>query len=208
MLTPYSPKYFEHIEGGYYPFSYLRDKIIVGTVRRLIPRKGRILEIGCGTGRFLSQIEEDYETYGIDISEYAIKEAKKRTRFSRLFVKDVADFNFHFKFDGIVAVNIIEHLKDPLAVLSNIKENLQKKGFLFIHLPTASNLLSRFFLNLFYKDDTHLFIPTVSEIGSLLEGIGFSLIHERSGSFLFLPLSHRLILNSLPVYFGIYQKRE
>lgn len=205
-LNPYSPRYFEYIEGSYYPFSFLRDKIIAREIRKLIPPKGRILEIGCGTGRFLSQLEADYETYGIDISEYAIGEAKKRTKSSSLMVGEIEDFPFPLLCDGIVAINVIEHLKNPRDVLMGIRRGLKRGGFLFLHLPTASNFLSRFLLRLLYKDDTHIFIPRVFELKSLLREIGFSLRQERSGALIFLPLSHSLLLNSIPAYWGVYQK--
>jgi 2-polyprenyl-3-methyl-5-hydroxy-6-metoxy-1,4-benzoquinol methylase len=40
---------------------------------------GKILDIGCGIGHFLSQFpEENWDRYGVDVSELAIKAARSR----------------------------------------------------------------------------------------------------------------------------------
>jgi SAM-dependent methyltransferase len=41
---------------------------------------GKLLDVGCGPGFFLAYAERYYDAHGIDISEYAIKEAKYRTK--------------------------------------------------------------------------------------------------------------------------------
>ena len=211
----YSSEYFEHIEKGYYPFSYLRDRVIIHFVKKLIPtcssaprREGKqILEIGCGTGRCITQIENDYKTYGMDISAHAITEAKKRSRATSFLIASLeACDSFSVQFDGIIAINVIEHLVNPGETLQKINSVLKKDGFLFIHLPTASNKMSKFLLDRFYKDDTHVFIPSINNLNHVLNRAGFQLIYQRSGSFIFLPISNQKVLEITPPYFGIYKK--
>jgi len=206
---PYdSAEYFKSIMRGYYPYSFVRDKIITNYLRRIIPEKGKILEIGCGTGMLLSQLEPYFETYGMDISKYAIEIARQRSKSSSLFLMNVdKPFPFPFYFDGIITLNTVEHLKNPMQVFIKIREVLKENGFLFILLPTASNFLGRFLNSVFYHDETHIFNPSVSKIKSLLIDAGFQPVYERPyGIFLFMPFSLRILLESIPPYFAIYKK--
>jgi 2-polyprenyl-3-methyl-5-hydroxy-6-metoxy-1,4-benzoquinol methylase len=205
----YSSEYFEHIEKGYYPFSYLRDRVIIHFVKKLIPKGKRILEIGCGTGRCITQIENKYETYGMDISEYAIKQAQTRSRKTKFSATSLENLDaFEKQFDGVIAINIIEHLAEPDTILLKINKVLSNNGFLFVHLPTVSNKLSKILLNRFYKDDTHVFITSINNLNSVLLEAGFSLMYQRSGSFIFLPISNQKVLEITPPYFGIYKKTK
>ncbi len=43
----------------------------------------RVFEIGCNFGLVLAHLERDYETYGVDISEYALPSALIHTLFHR-----------------------------------------------------------------------------------------------------------------------------
>jgi len=206
---PYaSPEYFKKILRGYYPYSFIRDKIITNYVKKLIPKKGKILEIGCGTGMLLSQLEQYFETYGLDISKYALEKARKKLKSPRLHLLNVEEpFTYPFYFDGVVSLNTVEHLKNPIELFINIRKILKEKGFLFIFLPTASNHISRFLNSLFYRDETHIFNPSVTKIKSLLIDSGFQLVIERPyGIFLFLPFSLRILLESTPPYFAIFRK--
>jgi cyclopropane fatty-acyl-phospholipid synthase-like methyltransferase len=203
----YHEQYFEHIENGYYPFSFLRDKVVIHFVKKLIPKGQKILELGCGTGRFITQLKNNYETYGIDISAYAIDEAKRRNQSTVFLNRSLEQSDlFSIKFDAIVAINTLEHLSDSEMMLEKLHTNLRQNGFLFIHLPVASNKFSKFLLNRFYHDQTHVFIPSITRLNVMLNKIGFTTIHERSGTFIFLPIGSRSVLEMTPAYFGIYKK--
>jgi len=205
----YSEQYFDHIESGYYPFSFVRDKVITRFVRKLIPRGHKILDLGCGTGRFISLLKDDYETYGMDISEWAVSEARKRNCSTTFLNHSLEQSDmFSFQFNGIVAINVIEHFANPEAMLEKLHSNIKPGGYLFIHMPVASNRMSKYLLNRFYHDETHVFIPSIKQLNALLDKIGFSMIGERSGSFIFLPPFSRRVLEMTPAYFGIYKKKQ
>ncbi|MCX8014783.1 MAG: class I SAM-dependent methyltransferase [candidate division WOR-3 bacterium] len=205
-MASYHQQYFEHIDQGYYPFSYLRDKVIVNFIKKHIPFGGRILEFGCGTGRLITKLERDYETYGVDISEYAINQAQKKSKTTKFYL-NLDDFMLLNKnVDAILAINVIEHIADPEGLLQKFNAILKRCGYLFIHLPVASNQLTQFLVKRFYHDETHVFVPSIDELDSILFSNGFKLKHRRSGSFIFLPISMKSIIKITPCYFGVYKK--
>jgi len=105
-------------------------------------KSGRVLEIGCGLGDLLHFLEENFETYGIDISDYAIKKAKKKAKNSILKVmkaKDIDAFRKNF-FDVIVSCHLLEHLPNPSLVLAKIGQILKKDGIVLIAVPNTSSL--------------------------------------------------------------------
>ena len=104
-------------------------------------KSGRVLEIGCGLGDLLHFLEENFETYGIDISDYAIKKAKKKAKNSILKVmkaKDIDAFRKNF-FDVIVSCHLLEHLQNPDLVIAKMNQILKKDGIVLIAVPNTSS---------------------------------------------------------------------
>ena len=44
--------------------------------RRFGKTKGKFLEIGCGLGHLVGQLEDTFDTYGLDINPWALQKAK------------------------------------------------------------------------------------------------------------------------------------
>jgi SAM-dependent methyltransferase len=57
--------------------------------------------------------------------------------------KDIDGLPEDLAFDGIVSLEVIEHLRDPNDVLSRLHERLVPGGWLFITTPNAAGLLAR-----------------------------------------------------------------
>jgi SAM-dependent methyltransferase len=84
----------------------------------------RMLEIGCGHGFALARLESRYETWGVDISAYAIGQATRFAPRSHCLVADVEQglpaALAAGSFDVVVAKYVLEHLRDPGAALRRI----------------------------------------------------------------------------------------
>lgn len=94
-------------------------------------KSGKILEIGCATGDFLDAASFlGYETYGIEISEWAAEIAKEKGH--TIFNIDVTNFdveNFSVQnFDAVFMWDVFEHLAYPNVVLRNISRLLKNGG--------------------------------------------------------------------------------
>ena len=148
--------------------------------RENVPQNTKILDVGCGFGYFLKFCDEyGYETYGVDISKYAIKQAKLNTK-AKLSVCDIETqilFPRGF-FDVITMFDIIEHLECPYRVLKKIFELLTPKGLVLITTPNLNSLQRIVRQNGFigFTDKTHLYLFTLSGLKFLIEQCGFKVI--------------------------------
>ncbi len=67
-----------------------------------------------------------------------------------LIIKDAtsSDFNLNTKFDLSICCEVLEHVKDPLRLLLNIKNNLKETGVLFISTVSDLEVIDRPYLPL------------------------------------------------------------
>lgn len=150
--------------------SFLNREIRLKEILRY-KNSGQLLDVGCALGFFLKFAEKKFETYGFDISPYAIKKAKKIATKSRLFAQDAQkrypfDNNF---FDIITCYDLIEHLQKPERCIKEIFRVLKPNGYLFLQTPTDKS-------QKIMPDETHINLFSRSKIIFLLRAIGFKKI--------------------------------
>jgi 2-polyprenyl-3-methyl-5-hydroxy-6-metoxy-1,4-benzoquinol methylase len=104
-----------------------------------LPITGKILDLGCGKGNFLSAFSKKYphwEIYGVEISDSACNIAKNNISKLHLhqghFTKKV--FN-NLEFDLIVSHGVLEHLEHPDFFLKDASSKLKKDGLFFFEVP-------------------------------------------------------------------------
>jgi SAM-dependent methyltransferase len=104
----------------------------------LIPKKGNILDLGCGPGHHSRVfVDNGFTVEGIDLSTEMIAIAKKEVTGANFQVMDILDFNFEKEsFDGIWASASLLHIpkKNLKSVLNELKRALAKEGALYISL--------------------------------------------------------------------------
>lgn len=158
--------------------------------------KGRLLDVGCGLGFFLKRIEDIYETYGIDVSEYAVKKAKMVASKSKIQIGSAVDLPFKSdSFDIVVAFDVVEHLENPDLFFQKAYKILKKYGILVFSTPNIYSLGAKIkrkrSQNLrgfpyearkrqwySWRDDTHISILPCEEWGRLLVKNRFKIIRD------------------------------
>lgn len=124
-----------------------RNRLFKRIVYGQIPSIGKIkfLEIGCGTGGFIQQIVENksLEITGSEIYIKGLLYAKKNLPDVNFIQFDVTQGEIGEEFDLIVAFDVIEHIEDDIAAISNINRMLHKGGSLIITVPQHMFLWSR-----------------------------------------------------------------
>lgn len=156
----------------------------------LIPADAtRILEVGCGEGRFATALRaarpaSRLEIVGVEVNEAAGRIA--RSALDRLIVGNVEQLEVSYDsyFDCVVFADALEHLVDPWNMLRRAREYLREGGRIVASIPNVqhwtvlANLLRGRWDYTEYgiMDNTHLRFFTRTSIGHLFESTGFGAI--------------------------------
>jgi ubiquinone/menaquinone biosynthesis C-methylase UbiE len=101
--------------------------------------KGRILEVGGGIGNFTELLSSYGELYTTDIDKNYLKILKKKFgNIVRVGYGDVEKGKFFFgdtRFDAVVIMNVLEHIRDDEKALTNMFKLLKKGGYLIVLVP-------------------------------------------------------------------------
>lgn len=147
--------------------------------------KTKFLEIGCGTGGFIQQIveNENLEITGSEIYLKGLLYAKKNLPNVDFIQFDVTQGEIGEKFDLIVAFDVIEHIENDVAAISNINRMLHKGGGLIMTVPQYMFLWSK--LDEIVK---HKRRYSRRELVTKLQENGFDISYSTSFLFVLFPL--------------------
>jgi 2-polyprenyl-3-methyl-5-hydroxy-6-metoxy-1,4-benzoquinol methylase len=132
--------------------SRYRAKFIVDLVNN--KNIGSIVDFGCGPGDVIDELDKTSSLISnagkvslIDFDESHIKQVKIRFRNKKNFDYYSLNLENNFKPSGLydlaIMIDVIEHLKNPVKVLKNIKKILSLHGKLVIITPNAKSLHRR-----------------------------------------------------------------
>jgi len=80
-------------------------------VKNLVEKGGKVLDFGCGNGRFFEVFQEKADYYGIDVSEKLICQAKKTYPKGRFYHFDALHIPFEDNFfDLVIAIAVFHHI--------------------------------------------------------------------------------------------------
>lgn len=142
-------------------------------------RNGRILDVGCGFGTFLSVAEKNgWEVWGNEISRYAAEYAGKKVKakiYSGDFLKEELPKEY---FDVITMWDFIEHVCDPFENILRARKLLFKSGTLFISTGDIASFLAKILGKHWklVKPEQHLYYFSPESISQLLAKAGFEVI--------------------------------
>ncbi len=101
-----------------------------------LPGQGRLLDVGCGNGSFLSAWSRSipgWSLCGTEVSEKYKAQIESIPGVERLFTGDIADVPGTF--DVISLIHVLEHIPYPVAFLRRLRKKLKPDGLLFIEVP-------------------------------------------------------------------------
>ena len=149
-----------------------------------------VLDVGSGLCVFLGKLKK----YGprlhcIDPSPVSIEHAIKTVEVNTAFQGDFFDFESKKKYDLITFNKILEHIKNPIVMLSKAKELLKDDGTIYIELPdgrTASKNGGFIDREEFYLE--HYTVFTEKSVKYLVNSVGLNIriineIHECSDKY-------------------------
>ena len=169
----------------------------------------RILDVGCGDGRFLSVLRafgpDEWTLQGIDIDGGAIERARAKGLDAQL--TRLEDFEApEGGFDMIVLFQVIEHVSEPAAMCRKVRDLLAPGGVFVIETPDVAGWDERWFRSGLwggYHIPRHwnLFDPT--NLARMLAQEGFEVVDGSpliSTSFWINSLYNRLLVAGAPAW--------
>ncbi len=107
-----------------------------------VPGSLRILDVGCGNGTQLAMplIKEGYLLTGVDTDTNSIEHARRLAvgyDNAKFLCQRVDELNRSEAFDIVILSEVLEHTKDPLALLKEGVERLASKGIMIVTVPNG-----------------------------------------------------------------------
>jgi len=121
------------------PVTYLR-----GLIEKHHASAETLLELGCGTGSVLEQLQARYTVTGVDLSSQMLRIAKAKVPRARLQRKDITTVELGETFDVVVCVaDVVNHLR-PFraweALFARAYEHLADGGIFIFDMNTQLHL--------------------------------------------------------------------
>lgn len=165
----YEEHHREHREGG--DFVFVTERIPL--FREAIGRGRRVLDLGCRSGALTRHFLDGNTVVGLDVDRAAL--AKAEALGIETVVADVEQ-PLPFEdgsFDAVVAGELLEHLRFPDELVTEIRRVLRPGGVLVGSVPNAFNVQNRLrFLRGLHpeRDRTHLHMFRPEDLRELLAG--------------------------------------
>jgi SAM-dependent methyltransferase len=162
---------------------YLRTyKKRLAVVRRHFARPGRVLDVGCAAGYFLSVMrDEGWDVTGIEPSDAIRAQAAERIGASRVHGGLLQDAPVEpHSFDLVTFWDVIEHIPDPVAALRHAGDLLAPGGKLLIETQDVSSRAARMLGKAWqhYKHAEHIYHFDPRTMLDLLRRAGFRQIEN------------------------------
>ena len=152
--------------------------------------KGDVLDLGCGITalpEFLANRKIRINSYtGIDVSEDAVRQSRSAFPQHRFYALNLEQDNLPQadKFDTILMLAVIEHIKNPKNALAQCLQHLKDGGLLVITTPTPlGNTIHRLGskINLTSKEaaEEHCNIYSEQALKALMESSGFETVRYK-----------------------------
>jgi len=158
----------------------------------------RVLDLGCRDGALTRAYLDGNEVVGFDADREALAAAARlgiETHWADLDQPLEAQ---DASFDVVVAGELLEHLRDPQALVAEIRRVLRPGGTLVASVPNAYRLKGRLRF-LFGRspelDPTHLQMFSAADVRTLLSGLEDPQLHFVAGRLV--PLHPRLFANDI-----------
>jgi 2-polyprenyl-3-methyl-5-hydroxy-6-metoxy-1,4-benzoquinol methylase len=155
---------------------------IIKQLKKVKDRK-RILDVGCAFGFFLKRAANLFkEIHGIDISEFAIRQAERKVSEGNFIISDIEEIKElpypDDYFNVITAFDVLEHTSSIKESLGKIIPKIKKNGQIFISVPLKDTLIGYVF-NLLDKDVTHISVLKRKELFLIIEELGLRIVKKK-----------------------------
>lgn len=197
----FSTNTYENITFARYSMYWWSNRFYAILARRYGKRVGRLLEIGSGMGHLVGQLEDSFQTYGMDLNHWAVEQSKAVADNSALQTASAEELPFSDgSFDVVIIKHIVEHLPNPEKAIAEIGRVTASGGILILSTPNLSSLLKPWKGDSWigYQDPTHISLHPPFTWLDWIKNYGFSISRVFADGFWNVPY--------IPVIPNILQK--
>lgn len=122
--------------------TWLREGLLrVEWMRTFVPPGATILEVGSGTGEFVKvAADQGFDAYGVEPSHWAVERAREiGARVDAAFLSEWSELRPGIRPELVALWHTVEHLPDPVHVLSEARELLMTGGIVLIEVPNYAS---------------------------------------------------------------------
>ncbi|MEI6646136.1 MAG: class I SAM-dependent methyltransferase [bacterium] len=171
----HSPKQTRLLESVWGRVSSFLVQYKVKLIKRYIETPCKLLDVGCGTGGFLKQLDGcSFDAHGLE----PVKEAVAAAQQAGLQVTQgniLTDSLAPESYDVVTLWHVFEHIKDPTVALNRIHAILKPGGVLVMSMPNVNSLACRLGKKYWFHLDSprHLWLYKETNIKMILSSTRF-----------------------------------
>lgn len=154
------------------------QKARIDEIKHILNPGMKALDIGCSSGHFLHALKNHVkECIGIEFNKEEAEFANK-TLGIKVYTEPIekTDISFEY-FDLITVFQVLEHIDDPIKLLTTIHKYLKPEGFLCVEVPNVQDALISLYQIKEYCDfwfrEPHVFYYSPRTLSMMLEKCGF-----------------------------------
>lgn len=182
----FSTNSYEKITFAKYSMYWWSNRFFAMIARRYGTRGSRLLEVGSGLGHLVGTLEDTFQTVGLDLNHWAVKQSKAVVDKTDLQTASAEELPYaDSAFNVVIIKHIVEHLPNPAKAIKEIGRVTAKGGYLILATPNLSSL-SRPWRGgdwIGYQDPTHISLKQPQEWLEMITNAGFRPIKVFSDGF-------------------------
>jgi 2-polyprenyl-3-methyl-5-hydroxy-6-metoxy-1,4-benzoquinol methylase len=167
--------------GKYFRFRALLNNLEIKDIK-----SKKILDVGSGLGEISILLSHGNYLTSLDLN---LEFLKVQNLYALLKDFDISTFDYDLnninilrdaeKFDFIIALSVIDYIREPMIFLSNLTSCLNKGGKLIISYPKMNRIISKNSMNLTFKSPIHQGFD-VSKLDNFFHSQNLYLVSQKS----------------------------
>lgn len=154
---------------------------------------GSVLDVGCGTGEFLASLPAGVARFGVEPSAAALA---ARSRGIEVLAPELASWRGRGQFDAVTIIDVIEHIPEPRAFLTEAYLRVAPGGLLIVSTGNPEAFLWRRVLGARFWYVTlpeHLTFPGLGFFERWCHEAGATLVKRRKTRYARLGWAHLMV---------------